>query len=154
MPPGMGLGGTGGLATPSRHFGQAYLGRTWTRTSSLAGMNSSSRERSSPIRCFDAAAAGAGLLGLGQVVLDADVGEVIQRVPAAGARLPWASTHVVGVVRLGGGGDDGLDRGVEQVEEMPLARVVDESLAAGAEDIAAEQRQLSASSACLACNSP
>jgi glucosamine--fructose-6-phosphate aminotransferase (isomerizing) len=28
IPPGMGLGGTGGLATPSRHFGHAYLGRT------------------------------------------------------------------------------------------------------------------------------
>ena len=87
-----------------------------------------------------AAAAGAGLLGLGQVVLDADVREVIQRVPAAGARLLGLRLTRRGF-RLGGGGDDGLDRGVEQVEEMPLARVVDESLAAGAEDIAAEQRQ-------------
>ena len=77
--PAIGLGGTGGLATPSRHLRQAYLGRTWTLTSSFAGMNSSSRERSSPMRVFGAAAAGTGLFGFGQVVFDAVVREVIQR---------------------------------------------------------------------------
>ena len=50
MHPGSGRSGPSGLATPSRHIEQAYLGSTWTRTSRRAGMNSSSRRSSSPIR--------------------------------------------------------------------------------------------------------
>ena len=84
IPPGTGLGGTGGLATPSRHFGQAYLGKTWTFTSSFAGVNSSSRGEVFADALFGAAAAGAGFLGLGQVVLDAVVGEMVQEVRPRG----------------------------------------------------------------------
>src|SRR4029077_8884770 len=140
MPPGTGLGGTGGLATPSRQLGEGDLGRAGARATGFAGGDVGSRGGAPPDLelgrdepepagealadpMLHAAAAGAGLLGLGKVVLDADVREVIQRAPAAGAR-PLGLRLARRGFRLGGGGDDGLDRHVEQVEEMTLAWVV------------------------------
>jgi hypothetical protein len=86
-----------------------------------------------------AAAAGAGLLGLGEVMLDADVREVIQPGAPGGAGGPgsWRD-HVVGRDGCGGLGLRG-EHG--EVEEMALVGVVDAALAAGAEDVAAEQGQ-------------
>ena len=87
-----------------------------------------------------AAAAGAGLLGLGQVVLDADVREVIERGSPRRARRLGRGSGGAASGSVGAAGV-GLDRRVEEVEEMPLVRVVDEAFAARAEDIAAEQGQ-------------
>ena len=135
---GVGLGGTGGLATPSRHFEQAYLGRTWTWTSSRAGMNSSSRDSSSPMRTLGVAAAGAGLLGLGEVVLDADVREVLEAGASRGAGRAGSRRGRV----VGRGRREGLGSGLGgEIEEMSLIRVVDAALAARAEEVAAEQGQ-------------
>jgi hypothetical protein len=86
------------------------------------------------------ATAGAGLLGLGQVVFDAVVGEMVERVSPAGAGRPGplSGSRYVG---LGGGGCLDFEASVVEVEEMTLAGVVVEAFAAGAEDIAAKQRQ-------------
>jgi hypothetical protein len=140
MPPGVGLGGTGGLATPSRHFEQAYLGRTWTRTSSrdeleLVGLVLADAG-------LGGAAAGAGLLRFGEVVLDADVGEVLEAGASRGASRARARCRQV-VVRGGRQRSRsrlGLGLGGE-VEEMSLIRVVGASLAARSEEVAAEQGQ-------------
>jgi hypothetical protein len=85
------------------------------------------------------ATAGAGLLTLGEIVLDADVREVIQAGSARGpGRLGWLGRRVVGRGRRR---RFGLGEDLGDVEEMTLARGVTESLAALAEDIAAEQGQ-------------
>ncbi len=47
---GIGCGGSGAVWMPVRQALQAYLGRTWRSTRSLAGMNSSCSETSSPMR--------------------------------------------------------------------------------------------------------
>jgi hypothetical protein len=86
------------------------------------------------------ATAGAGLLGLGQVVFDAVVGEVVERVSSPGACRPGplGGSRVVG---LGGRGGFDFEASVVEVEEMTLAGVVVEAFAAWAEDIAAKQSQ-------------
>jgi hypothetical protein len=84
-------------------------------------------------------AAGAGLLLLGEVMLDADVREMIEAGPPAGAGgLAPRRRHVVG--RRGREGL-GLGGEVGELEEMPLVRVVGPALAARAEEVAAEQGQ-------------
>ena len=87
-----------------------------------------------------AAAAGASLLGLGQVVFDAVVGEMVERVSPPWARRPGPLSRSRGV-GLGGRAGFDLEDGVVEIEEMTLAGVVVEAFAAGAEDIAAKQRQ-------------
>ena len=89
--------------------------------------------------CFGAAAAGAGLLGFGQIVLDADVGEMIEPGSPRGACcLRPLRRRVVG---HGGRGRLGLGDDLGDVEEMTLARVVGEAFTALAEDVAAKQGQ-------------
>ena len=89
---------------------------------------------------FRAAAAGAGLLGLGQVVLDADVGEMVERGSPPGACRLGRLRRRRGV-GLGGRARFEFDSGVVEIEQMTLVRVVEEAFAAGAEDIAAKQGQ-------------
>ena len=88
---------------------------------------------------FGASAAGADLLGLGQVVFDAIVWEMIERVSLPGTFRPGTLAWVSGSDERGR--FDFKSRVVE-VEEMPLAGIVEESFAAGSEDIAAKSRQL------------
>ena len=83
-------------------------------------------------------AAGAGLLGLGEVVLDADVGEVLEPGASGGTGRAGSRRGRV-VVR---GGREGLRFGLGgEIEEMSLIRVVGASLAARPEEIAPEQGQ-------------
>jgi hypothetical protein len=89
---------------------------------------------------FDATAAGAGLLGLGQVVFDAVVGEMVERGSPLGACRLGPISRRCGVGFRGRGGFD-RENGVVEVEEMTLAGVVVEAFVAGAEEIAAEQSQ-------------
>jgi hypothetical protein len=86
------------------------------------------------------AATGAGFLGLGDVVFDAVVGEMVERGSPLGACRLGLSSRRSGLGLRGRGGFD-RDNGVVEVEEMTLAGVVVEAFAAGAEEIAAEQRQ-------------
>ena len=96
------------------------------------------------------AAAGAGLLALGQIMLDAEVREMIQTgSPRRSGGLGWLGHRVVGRgrrSRLGFGEDLG------DVEEMTLARVVGKALAALAEEVARSRAKVSASSSCCCCN--
>ena len=85
------------------------------------------------------AAAGAGLLGLGQIVLDADVVEMIQAGPPRRA-CGLGSRGRRGVGRAGRG-RLGLGDELGDVEEMTLARVVEEAFPAPAEEVAAQQCQ-------------
>src|SRR5271156_5154961 len=83
-------------------------------------------------------AAGAGLLRLGEVVLDADVGEVLEPGAARGTGRAGSWRGRV-VVR---GGREGLRFGLGgEIEEMSLIRVVGASLAARSEETASEQCQ-------------
>ena len=85
------------------------------------------------------AAAGAGLLVLGQIMLDADVREMVQAGSPWGAGgLGWLGRRLVNRRRHGrlGFGED-----LGDVEEMTLARVVGKALAALAEEVAAQQGQ-------------
>ena len=140
IPPGTGLGGTGGLATPSRQLRAGVLGQDVDLDFELRR----------------------GELELaGEVLADAVLGPPQQgQVFSASGRScsmrmcgRWSSEFrrrgrdalggapAAAAVGPGGGGRGGLDRGVVEVEEMTLSRVVDEPFAAGAEDVAAEQRQ-------------
>ena len=91
------------------------------------------------MQCLGAAAAGAGLLALGQIVLDADVGEMIQPGSPRGAGRVDGFAAVSSVD--GGAAGSGSASDLGDVEEMTLARVVGEAFAALAEDVAAKQRQ-------------
>ena len=74
-------------------------------------------------------AAGAGLLVLGQIMLDADVREMVQTgSPRRAGGLGWLGRRLVGRGRHGrlGFGED-----LGDVEEMTLARVVGKALAGG-----------------------
>jgi hypothetical protein len=72
---------------------------------------------------FGRPAAGAGLLGLGEVVLDADVGEMLEAGAARGAGRSGSRRCRVVVRRGRGGLGLGLWLGGE-IEEMSLIRVV------------------------------
>jgi hypothetical protein len=91
---------------------------------------------------FRASAAGAGLVGFGEVVLDADVGKMVEGGSPPGAfclgRLPRRRG-----IGLGGRARFRCDSGVGEIEQMTLVRVVVVAFAAGAEDITAKQRQRS-----------
>jgi hypothetical protein len=89
--------------------------------------------------CFGTAAAGAGLLFLGHIVQDADVGEMIEpgSPRGAGRRRPLCGCFI----GRGGRGWLGLVEYLGDIEEMTLAWVVDKAFAALAEDVAAKQCQ-------------
>ena len=88
---------------------------------------------------FSAAATRAGLLGLGQIVLDAVMGEMVERRSSLGAcRLgPPPGVAVSGL--CDGCGRFDLERRVVEVEQMTLTRIVVEAFATGTEDIEAKQ---------------
>src|SRR6202034_4266183 len=77
------------------------------------------------------AAAGAGLLRLGQIVLDADVIEMVQ--PGPSRRTCGLGSRGCRDIGRAGPRRLGLDDELGDVEEMALARVLEESVAAPAE---------------------
>jgi hypothetical protein len=85
------------------------------------------------------AAAGAGRLRLGQIVLDADVIEMVQ--PGPSRRACGLGSRGCRDIGRAGRRRLGLDDELGDVEEMALARVLEESFAAPAEEVAAQQCQ-------------